>query len=59
MSKDLLKSSQDRNRRAGCYQSALAETILARNKAEFVRRNEPERKVEHLELAAMERIDFL
>ena len=59
MPKDSLKSSQDRNRRAGRYQSALAETILARYKAEFVRRNEPERMVEDLELAAMERIAFL
>jgi hypothetical protein len=54
MPKDLLNSSQDRNRRAGRYQSALAETILARYKAEFVRRDEPEKKVEDLELAAME-----
>jgi hypothetical protein len=59
MPTSFLKSSRDRNRRAGRYQSALAETILGRYKAEFVRRNEPERMVEDLELAAMERIVFL
>jgi hypothetical protein len=55
----LLESSQDRNRRARRYQSALAETILARYKAEFVRRNEPELMAEGLELAATEGIAFL
>ena len=55
MPKGLLKCGRE-HRRAGRYQSALAETILGRYKAEFVRRNEPERKVEHLELAAVERI---
>jgi hypothetical protein len=58
MPEDLLKSSQDR-RRAGRYQSALAEAIPGRYKAALVRRNEPERKVEDLEIAAVERIDFL
>jgi len=59
MPEDLLKSSRDRNRRPGRYQSALSETIPGRFKAEFARRNEPERKVEDLELAAVERIDLL